>query len=69
MTREMDQALAALKKRIGPQMVGWSSKVRGGKVRIYLAEQAPTTAEICQIEVAGQRYGLEYVTVGEIRVL
>jgi len=50
-------------------MVGWSNKVRDGTVRIYIAERSPQTAEISQIEIAGQKYGLEYVTVGEIRVL
>jgi len=67
--KEIERALAPLRKRLGPRMVGWSNKVRDGTVRIYIAERSPQTAEISQIEIAGQKYGLEYVTVGEIRVL
>ncbi|MEM4246490.1 MAG: hypothetical protein QW390_04255 [Candidatus Bathyarchaeia archaeon] len=67
--RDMDRAITILKKRIGPQMVGWSGKIRDGRVRIYVTEMPTCSAEVDQVEVAGQRFGVEYVPVGEIRVL
>ena len=67
--KDMDRTFTALKRRIGPQMVGWSEKIRDGKVRVYVSEMPTASAEVDQVEIAGQRFGVEYVTVGEIRVL
>ena len=65
----IETALLDLKKKIGPQMVGWSNKIRNGKVRVYVSEIPPSTATIKDVKIAGQQFGIEYFKVGDIRAL
>ena len=52
-----------------PFVIGWSNKIRNGKVRIYVKE-IPTTAQpIETVKIEGKDYQIEYFVVGEVRAL
>ena len=68
MKTEIDIAIESLKKDFD-NVVGWSNKIRNGKIRVYLSKPNSRTADIPRIRVGGQNYEVEFVTIGEISVL
>jgi len=66
---EIDRTFSELKRAIGPQMVGWSNKIRDGKIRVYVSEMPTSSAMIGEVEIAGESYQVEYYRVGELRIL
>ena len=65
----LEKAVIKLKKEIGPQIVGWSNKIREGKIRVYVSELPTSTRLVKSLTLEGRHYEVEYHRVGEIRVL
>jgi len=64
-----EKALKNLKKDVGPQVVGWSNKIRNGKVRVYVSEHPTAAGVVNVLNVAGKSYEVEYYRVGTIKIL
>lgn len=72
MQSEMFEELREKLKKImekNPNIIGWSNKIREGKVRIYLSEKPIQSSLIQSIKVGEQEYPIEYVVLGKIRAL
>ena len=52
-----------------PFVVGWSNKIRNGKVRIYVKELPATAQPIETVKISGKEYSIDYVVTGEIRAI
>lgn len=66
--REIEAKLKQLTLK-NDNIIGWSNKIRDGKIRIYLAKEMPLSTLHKSIEIKGKKYPIEYHVIGKIKAL
>lgn len=52
-----------------PNVIGWSNKVRNNRIRVYIKEASANASQVEAAKINGVEHQIEYVVIGEVKVL